>query len=127
MAASVLRWEERTREPHLTMSAWYATLMSLRAAHPDLRDGRANRTAALADDRAGWLVVTRGSLRVAVNLSGADQLVPGAAASVEATHGAAPLPCRLGVLAASVPDTTAWDGSHVHLPPMSVAVIGPVS
>jgi hypothetical protein len=127
MAACVLRGRNGPRARHTAMSAWYATLMGLRAAHPDLRDGRPDRTAAAADDRAGWLVVSRGSFGMAVNLSGTDQLVPGAAASWDPDLGAPRRSGQRAVLAASSPERAAWDGSHVHLAPMSVAVIGPVA
>jgi maltooligosyltrehalose trehalohydrolase len=38
VAASRLRWDERSVEPHAAMLAWYRTLLRLRATEPDLRD-----------------------------------------------------------------------------------------
>lgn len=127
MAASVLRWDERSSRSHAAMLSWYSTLMHLRHAHPDLRDGRRCRTATIADDRAGWLVFDRGCVSVAVNLSGAEQLLPKSAGLAENRYGGAPVHRRTEVLASSAPSGTSLHDDTIRLAPMSVAVVGPVS
>ena len=64
---SVLDWSEPDREPHRAILDWYAALIRLRAAEPDLTDDHLDRVHAdYADDR---FVLRRGSITIAANLS----------------------------------------------------------
>jgi maltooligosyltrehalose trehalohydrolase len=100
---SKLRWDERGASPHAEMLAWYQSLIALRRSSPSLR---AADTKAVADARAGTLVVRRGEFTVAVNLGSAP-------ASVGATG---------SVVLASQATIACHDGV-VDLPPDSVAVL----
>ncbi len=97
-AASVLDWAEPEQEPHTSVLAWYRALLALRRAEPDLRDARLDRVAVAFDEPGRWLVVTRGGLRVAANLSAASRVVPLHATPAEVLLASAPP----GLLADSV-------------------------
>jgi malto-oligosyltrehalose trehalohydrolase len=97
-AASVLDWTEPAQEPHTSVLAWYRALLALRRAEPDLRDARLDRVAVAFDEPGRWLVVTRGGLRVAANLSAASRVVPLHATPTEVLLASAPP----GLLADSV-------------------------
>lgn len=76
--ASILRWEERSREEHARMLAWYRTLIGLRRDLPALRDPdlRATSVEVLAEEtvllRRGDVAVLahRGEGRAALPVSG---------------------------------------------------------
>lgn len=106
--ASVLDWAEPERDPHRAVLGWYRDLIRLRRTRPELTDPRLDRVRCPFDEREGWLVVHRGSLRVAVNVSDAVRHVP-----LEGTPGA--------VLLASAP--VSFDGGRVALPGRSVAIV----
>lgn len=77
VAASTLDWSESvSAEAHSSMLAWYRSLIALRRAEPELSDPRLDRVAVTYDADARWVVVTRGDLRVACNLSSVAQEVP---------------------------------------------------
>jgi maltooligosyltrehalose trehalohydrolase len=76
MAASTLRWDELTSPAHAAMLEWYRDLIALRRAEPDLSDPRLDRVAVDYDATAGWVVVTRGDLRVVCNLAAEPLDVP---------------------------------------------------
>jgi maltooligosyltrehalose trehalohydrolase len=76
VAASTLRWDELTSPAHASMLAWYRDLIALRRAEPDLSDPRLDRVAVAYDATAGWVVVTRGDLRVVCNLAAEPLDVP---------------------------------------------------
>ena len=106
---SKLDWSQPGRAPYRDMLAWYRTLIALRRARPELTDPRLDRVRAEYDDRDRWLVVYRGRLRIAANLSRSPRRLPlGALAT--------------GVLAASSP-AVKLDGDTVAMPPASFAVI----
>jgi maltooligosyltrehalose trehalohydrolase len=65
---SRLDWQEPEREPHATLLDWHRRLIGLRRALPALRDGRLDRVRCRVDEEAGWLVLERGPVTVAVNL-----------------------------------------------------------
>jgi maltooligosyltrehalose trehalohydrolase len=65
---SVLRWDELTTAPHDGLLAWYRELIALRRTVPELTDGRLDEVDVSYDDEAGWVVVRRHSVRVAVNV-----------------------------------------------------------
>jgi maltooligosyltrehalose trehalohydrolase len=91
------------------MLAWYRELIALRRARPELTDPRLDRVSADYDDQDRWLVVHRGRLRIAANLSRSPQRLPlGAPAT--------------GVLAASSPHVK-LDGDTAAMPPATFAVI----
>jgi maltooligosyltrehalose trehalohydrolase len=65
---SCLRWAERGKAPHAEMLDYTRRLVQLRRSEPDLRDGRADRVRAIADDAQQTLLVERGRFFVACNL-----------------------------------------------------------
>ena len=107
---SKLDWAEREKEPHASVLEWHRALVALRRRVPALTDGRFARAA--FDEDAGWLVVERGPVTVAVNLAERDQAVPVTSEPA----------C---VLLASGPYTRLDGAGHVELPPESVAILGP--
>ena len=109
--ASRLDWSEPAREPHAGVLAWYRALIALRRSRPELTDARLDRMRVefgTFDDGAGWLVVHRGGLRVAVNLGPDPHTVPLDAPAAE-------------ILLAS--DTAAPAADGLALGPQSVAVV----
>lgn len=118
----VLDWTEPAREPHTALLAWHRTLLALRHELPPLTDPDPRHTAVRYDEAARWLLLRRGPLRVAVNLSRdttADVPVgdddgggAGRGAGLQALAGwpGARLPGADGVL---------------RLPPESAVVLGP--
>ena len=106
---SKLDWSQPGREPYRDMLAWYRTLIALRRARPELTDPRLDRVRAEYDDQDRWLVVHRGRLRIAANLSRSPQRLPLGAPAI-------------GVLAASSPRVK-LDGDTVAMPPATFAVI----
>jgi maltooligosyltrehalose trehalohydrolase len=73
---SRLDWAELDKEPHSSTLATYRALLRLRRDRPELADPRLDRVGVDYDDQAGWLVVRRGDLRVACNLSEQPTNVP---------------------------------------------------
>jgi maltooligosyltrehalose trehalohydrolase len=109
---SKLDWDERVREPHAELLAWYRTLIRLRSERPELSDGRLERVHARVDEAAGWLALERGALMVACNLGTETcriELAPDA---------------RRRLLAASVRDVRVADG-WVAVPRDAVVLLGP--
>ncbi len=103
---AVLRWDELAEPAPAALLAFYRASLALRAAEPELRDGRLATVAVDFDEDARWLVVHRGGLRVVANLAPAEQRVPVAAAEV--------------LLAT---DWAELDGTQVVLPAASAAVV----
>jgi malto-oligosyltrehalose trehalohydrolase len=106
--ASVLDWAEPAREPHASVLGWYRALLALRRTESDLRDAWLDRVTVAFDEAERWLVVTRGRLRVAANLSAQRRAVP---------LGSTPADV---LLASSPPRLLA---AAVELAPESVAVV----
>ena len=80
---SVLDWAEVGQPEHARMLEWYRSLVAMRRSEPDLGDDRLDAIR-VESDEAGWLVVSRGRLRVVGNLGVAPTLVPvGDAAAAE--------------------------------------------
>jgi maltooligosyltrehalose trehalohydrolase len=69
LEASTLDWSEVDDAEHAAMLQWYRDLIALRRREPELSDPRLDRVAVTYDAAARWLVVTRGSLRLAANLA----------------------------------------------------------
>jgi maltooligosyltrehalose trehalohydrolase len=74
--SSVLDWSELDESPHRELLAWYRDLLALRARTPELRDDRLDSVGIAYDAGGDWLVVTRGRLRVVVNLAAGETVVP---------------------------------------------------
>jgi maltooligosyltrehalose trehalohydrolase len=112
---SKLDWTQQGREPYLSLLAWYKSLLALRRARPELTDPRLDRVRADYDEEARWLLVTRGSLRIAANLGTAPVKLPlttGPSASDDRSA---------TVLLASASDITLESGA-IHLPPASFVI-----
>ncbi len=107
---SKLDWDELHRAPHADLLTWYRTLIALRRARPELSDPRPEHVAVHVDEHAGWLVVERRAIAVAVNLGVADMTIEAAAAPA--------------ILAASDARIVVHDGTVV-LPPDSAVIMEP--
>jgi maltooligosyltrehalose trehalohydrolase len=66
--ASKLDWGEPRRSPHSAIYDWYRQLVCLRRRVASTSDPRTTRTVVEVDERSRSLVVTRGTLKVLVNL-----------------------------------------------------------
>jgi maltooligosyltrehalose trehalohydrolase len=75
-AHSRLDWAEAASESHRSLLEWYRALISLRRREPDLADPRLTVVSVDFDERARWLVIRRGAVRIAVNLADHPQTVP---------------------------------------------------
>jgi maltooligosyltrehalose trehalohydrolase len=106
---SKLAWDEASSDRHAEVLEFYRRAIALRRARPQLSDPRLDHVEVAYDEGARWLVVHRGTLRVAVNLSSARQEIP-----LDGTP--------MGVLLSSVPGFVYRDGI-VELEPESVAVV----
>ena len=65
---SRLDWAEPAKDRHADLLAWYRQLITLRRRHAALTDPRLDRIRTEYDEKAGWLIVRRGPVTVAVNL-----------------------------------------------------------
>jgi maltooligosyltrehalose trehalohydrolase len=74
--SSVLDWSELDESPHRELLTWYRDLLALRARTPDLRNDRLDSVGIAYDAGGDWLVITRGRLRVVVNLAAGEAVVP---------------------------------------------------
>jgi maltooligosyltrehalose trehalohydrolase len=104
---SILRWSERDQAPHADLLAWYRALIALRKAEPDLADPGFANVSVHFDEPERWILIRRGTLHVAANLSPEPRTVP--------------LPAD-ELLLASTPDVRLHDADLV-LPPESAAVV----
>jgi len=73
---STLDWKEAEREEHAALLDWYRRVIAVRRERAELTDPRLDRVAVAYDEAARWVVVSRGGLRVAVNLAAGRQPVP---------------------------------------------------
>jgi maltooligosyltrehalose trehalohydrolase len=103
---SVLDWSELEEGRHARVLSAYRRLAALRRAEPDLTDPRLPRVSVEHDADARWLVLTRGSLRIAVNFAEQEARVA--------------VPCT-EVLFSSDDAVTA--GESLLLPAHSVAIV----
>ena len=104
----MLRWDETHADPHRRLLAWYTRLVALRRREPDLHSGDLTAVSARHADDGSWFCLSRGAMRVALNLSDAALEVP-----VDGT------PAEV---------VAAWDAAEpgtgtVTLPPCSVALV----
>jgi maltooligosyltrehalose trehalohydrolase len=104
---SKLDWSQPSSEPGKSMLAWYRSLLELRRSRPELTDPYLAGVRAEFDEDARWLLVSRGSLRIAANLGDAPASVP--------------LAGRHGLVITSDPGISVTPES-VLLPPASLAV-----
>jgi maltooligosyltrehalose trehalohydrolase len=107
-----LRWDEREREPHRTMLAWYRALVRLRSGHPGWTSGDLADVHVAFDEERRWLRIARGPLVCAANLGREPVEVPLDGAVTSALVLASDERCALA-------------GSAVHLPGESVAFVEP--
>jgi maltooligosyltrehalose trehalohydrolase len=110
---SKLDWDEREREPHVSLLDWHRRLIRLRREVPALSDGCLHRVRVRFDEQAQWLAVDRGPVTVACNLAGRAQHVP-VCGEFSGSF-----------LLASDPGIKVVPGG-VELPPDSVAVLGAI-
>ncbi|GII91224.1 malto-oligosyltrehalose trehalohydrolase [Sinosporangium siamense] len=73
---SKLDWREIDYELHRAHLNWYRDLIATRKAFPELFDPRLDRVAVDFDEDERWLVMRRGTLRVAANLGEEPRDVP---------------------------------------------------
>ena len=73
---SKLNWQERDSESHAELLAWHKRLIQLRRELSALSDGRLEHVRVSFDDAKRWLVVERGPVVIACNLSADKQNVP---------------------------------------------------
>jgi maltooligosyltrehalose trehalohydrolase len=106
---SRLQWEEISRDNHRELLEWHRALLTLRAAHPTLRDGCPRDVGTTFDDDRGHFVVTRGSIVVACNLGDAP-------AQIHLASGG-------HIALASESTIEIRDDDVLQLPPESVAII----
>ncbi|MFJ9409647.1 malto-oligosyltrehalose trehalohydrolase [Streptomyces sp. NPDC101393] len=98
--------------PHAALWEWHRTLIALRHEQPALTDPDPAATHVAFDERARWLLLDRGPLRIAVNLA------------EDATAAIAVGPAGR-VLAAWPDPQLPGDDGLLRLPPASVVVLGP--
>jgi len=107
---SRLDWEELREPPHAEILKWHRALIALRRRLPELRDGDLDSVAVRCDEAERWLVMDRGRVSVACNLS------PRAVAVPDGPHGwGRPL-----LSSAAPPEQTA---KGLVLPPESVTIL----
>ena len=107
---SKLVWNECSRTPHGQMLDWHRRLIRLRHEFAALSDGRLDGVSVTFDEQAKWLVMARGPIAVACNLSQRRQQTP-LSTGKEAR-----------ILLASEKETQLV-ANRVELPPDSVAVV----
>jgi maltooligosyltrehalose trehalohydrolase len=107
---SRLRWEERDEEPHRSILEWHRELIRLRRRIPALADGCLEKVEILFDEKERWLLLMRGPVAVACNLSSSPRQIQLPACSSPA------------VLLASDPGVGVEE-TRVRLAPDSVAVV----
>jgi maltooligosyltrehalose trehalohydrolase len=73
---SKLDWSEPDNGWHAALLSTYRSLIALRRAHPELTDPRLDRVHVDYSESERWLVLHRGPLRLAVNLSPSPASVP---------------------------------------------------
>ncbi|HVF21366.1 MAG TPA: DUF3459 domain-containing protein, partial [Mycobacteriales bacterium] len=73
---SQLDWSELGDAAHARLLDWHRSLIALRRRTDDLLDSRPGHVRVEVDVDRAWLVMTRGAVHVAANLSGQPQDVP---------------------------------------------------
>jgi maltooligosyltrehalose trehalohydrolase len=108
---SRLRWDERSRQPHREVEAWYRELIALRRSLADLQAGRLDAVVVETDEAARTVVVRRGRVVVCCNLGTEGRTV---AAGPGGSGFTVRLASRGGVR---------LDGDRLRLPGASAAVL----
>ncbi len=108
---SKLDWLEVGRAPHAGILEWYRRLLRLRRAAPELSSGRLDLVHTSFDEGEQWIVMERGSITVACNLSASTRRVP-----------VAPDRPRHVLLASDAGISLARDSAD--MPPESVTILG---
>ena len=72
---STLDWDELPGNGHRKMLETYARLIALRRQHPELSDPSLGELVVDVGPDDSWIVLHRGRLRVAVNLSGSERVL----------------------------------------------------
>jgi maltooligosyltrehalose trehalohydrolase len=106
---STLDWSEPQSQRGAALMAWYRELIALRRSRPELSDGRRDAVDVSWDSDARWLVVRRGAIAVACNLSPDRQSVP--------------LPGVLGAVLVASTDDVAGGSDRVDTAGESVVVV----
>jgi maltooligosyltrehalose trehalohydrolase len=73
---SKLDWSELDDEASASLLGWYRDLLALRRARLELTDGNRDRVEVRIDDAERWVVVRRGEVAVACNLSAERRSLP---------------------------------------------------
>jgi maltooligosyltrehalose trehalohydrolase len=73
---SKLVWDECGRKPHAQMLDWHRQLIRLRHEYVALSDARLDRVSVTFDEQQKWLVMARGPIAIACNLSRGRQHTP---------------------------------------------------
>jgi len=105
---SRLNWSEIDDSSHAEMLGWYRTLVRVRRSLGQLTDGVTERTRTSYDEGAGWLVIERPHVMIAINI-GVDDIELNA-------------PVLAEIIAAS-DDRVAISGTKVLLPQDTVVVL----
>lgn len=66
---SRLDWDEREQEPHRSILEWYRRMILLRKSYPGLMDGNLVNMRVEYDEDQRWIMLERGSITAACNLS----------------------------------------------------------
>lgn len=111
---SILNWDELERPEHRAMLDWYHDLIRLRRTYPELAAGAA-RPVVTINEAEQTLLMRRGGILVAVNLSDADRVV-----ELDSAAGQVLLASKTGVARTDGPSGPA----SLRLPSESVAVVG---
>jgi maltooligosyltrehalose trehalohydrolase len=69
---SKLNWDEVNLQPNQELLQWHRRLVEIRDTKQDLTTGRAEATGVQYDEAKQWLIVQRGSIWIACNLSTTD-------------------------------------------------------
>jgi maltooligosyltrehalose trehalohydrolase len=109
---SKLNWGEIGQAPHAGLLDWHRHLIRLRRSHPELTDGRLDRTRVRFDEAQRWLCLERGPITVACNFADLPRDVPLG-------------PDRPTALLLGADRDLRLAGDRLHLPPATVAILGP--
>lgn len=105
---SKLKWDELSAPNHAEMFAWYRRLIRLRRSTPSLNDGEPGNTSVTFSEEQRWLLMKRGAVLVACNISPGGQSLS--------------TPANAEMVLASRPEVGLESG-RLALPPDSVAVV----
>jgi maltooligosyltrehalose trehalohydrolase len=67
--SSKLDWSELEQPRHAELLAFTTRLMEIRRTYPDFTDPRFDQGRSISDDEAGWLLIERGEMVMAINFS----------------------------------------------------------